>query len=182
MFDISGYSKFSIHRIQYGGGITVFYNDELTVEKVDNLSYVTAPVEILSFRIKSSVGGIFMSCLYRPPMTSISDFNELFSQNIFQNIPNNEDVLICGDFNVNIFNPLRLPCTYDFIQIFAGRGYFPVVEKPTQICLDNRVTKFSSLDQIWINFSNGCNLLSGVIDCDISDHRPSYFICKRNSS
>jgi hypothetical protein len=180
MFDLDGYKHSAIYRNQYGGGISVYYKHGINVSIIKELTYVRDTVEVLSFRANIHSQKLVFICVYRPPMNSISDFNDMFRESILSNFSYDDKVLICGDMNVNLFNPLRLRPIDEFIHNFIGYGYYPIITKPTRITEENPITKFSLLDQIWCNFSVN-DLISGVIDCELSDHLPSYFIMVTDS-
>ena len=80
-------------------------------------------------------------------------------------------VVVCGDFNLNILNPLRLTYISRFIDKMTEIGLYPVVRFPTKYNEQNQQTRFSILDLIWIsNISLVKN--SYVIPVDLTDHFP----------
>ena len=48
--------------------------------------------------------------------------------------------------------------------------------KRTRLPLENAVTKYYLLDQMWCNYYGGYDHLSGVINYDFSDNMPCYYI------
>ena len=86
--------------------------------------------------------------------------------------------IVCGDFNLNMFNPYKLASIDQYIGGFVGAGFFPVITRPTRICVTNPTTKFSLIDQIWSNFILDSNPTSGVIDLSLSDHLLCYLFLK----
>ena len=61
-------------------------------------------------------------------------------------------------------------------------SYFPVVTIPTKINNNsfNNVTGFSLIDKIWSNFKLGCSHKSGVINFQLTDHLPIFYVFKTN--
>ena len=98
-----------------------------------------------------------LSCPYRPPNENIRDFIEFLDNKIFPLIPNTLNSILCGDFNVNLYNPLHLTSIDEFVNSRSGQGYFPFIMKPTA----KSVTKYSLLNEMW---------------CNYSDHMPCYYI------
>ena len=47
--------------------------------------------------------------------------------------------------------------------------------KSARLSLENPVTKYYLLDQMWCNYSGGYDCLSDVINYDLSDHIPRYY-------
>lgn len=169
-FNIEGYKKFNIYRSKHGGGIAIYGKSHYDINIVDCLSFITDEVEILTLRVISSNDTFYFSCVYRPPSFSIDSFNDILSNNILPHFANRRTV-ICGDFNVNLFNPLNSNNVDNFISVFASFNFYPVIDQPTRFSPENVTTKFSLLDQIWLNFNPG-NINSAVVLIDISDHMP----------
>ena len=175
-FDITNYSKFSIYRNRSGGGVSLYYANSLDVCLLPNLTFINEFLEVLTVRVRRDGRDLLVTGLYRCHGQSIASFNENFEENVLTRLPLGTDTIVCGDFNVNIFNPLKLNPIYDFVQNLASFGFFPVINKATRIDLSNPITKFSLLDQIWINFSASEIVNSGVIDAGISDHLTPYLL------
>lgn len=146
---------------------------------------MTNEVESLAVRIKTNNSCCMnVICIYRPPAYSIESFNNTLEENIFPNIGVN--TVLCGDLNINLFNPLNLISIDQFVSIMMGHGFFPFINRPSRLSPNNPFTKYSLLDQIWLNFSPDYNIDSGVIMVDISDHMPvmceiKMDICKNKS-
>ena len=80
-------------------------------------------------------------------------------------------VVVCGDFNLNLFNPLNLRYITEFVENIYELGLFPVITIPTKYNPENLTTKYSLIDQIWTNIPNKVTT-SGVIRVEITDHFP----------
>ena len=80
-------------------------------------------------------------------------------------------VIVCGDFNLNLFNPLKLQYITDFVENMYELSLFPVITIPTKYNPENLITKYSLIDQIWTNIPNKVTT-SGVIPVEITDHFP----------
>ena len=83
------------------------------------------------------------------------------------NIP----VIICGDFNLNLLNPLKLGYITEFINNMLEIGMYPLIGIPTKYNPDNIITKYSILDHIWTNVPSLIPS-SYVIPLEITDHFP----------
>ena len=60
-------------------------------------------------------------------------------------------VIACGDFNLNLFNPLKLRYVTDFINGMLELSMFPAITVPTKYNPDNAITKISLIDHVWTN-------------------------------
>jgi hypothetical protein len=176
MFDIDDYSRFNIFRSPFGGGISVFCLSYLQPKLCKSLTYVGDIIEILTFTISILSAVSHVICVYRPPRNEINVFNDFFFDEIIDKLPVNAKCIICGDLNINLFNPLSLPSVANFYNGMLGLGFFPVITVPTRFSPDNSITKFSLLDHIWSNCILGCNHRSGAIDYEITDHLPVFYI------
>jgi hypothetical protein len=171
-FHLDGYKRLSVYRNNHGGGVSAYYAEWLDVCVIDHLTYIDDLVELLTFNVTMQSNKLTILCAYRPPMSDLVAFNDSFFDNILNNFPPNSKVLLCGDFNINLFNPLNLPNIAAFSSCLLSLGYFPVITKPTRFSQDNPITKYSLIDHIWSNFSLNPDHFSAIIDCEITDHLP----------
>ena len=76
-----------------------------------------------------------------------------------------------GDANLNLLNPNN----YGYIDICTRNmfesGMTPLITLPTKVNLENPITRFSILDQIWVT-SGLDGQHNFVIPLDITDHFP----------
>ena len=63
-------------------------------------------------------------------------------------------VIVCGDFNLNIFNPLKLQYITDFVKNMFELNLCPVITILTKYNPENLITKYLLIDQIWTNIPN----------------------------
>lgn len=171
-FNLNGYNKFDVYRNSHGGGVSIYAKNNFKVEVLNNLTFVSEQLEMLSLNVKYQNFEFMISCVYRPPSFSINDFNEILANNILPLVANNKSI-ICGDFNVNIFNPHNHNCINNFITTMASHNYYPIIDKPTRFSSENNLTRYSLLDHIWMNFFPLNNIHSAVVEIDISDHMPA---------
>ena len=80
-------------------------------------------------------------------------------------------VIVCGEFNLNLFNPLKLRYITDFVENMYELSLFSVIMIPTKYNPENLITKYSLIDQIWNNIPNKVTT-SGVIPVEITDRFP----------
>ena len=91
-------------------------------------------------------------------------------QNILSTINQSKiyDLMLCGDFNIDHLNKDCNNST-SFLNTMYSLSLLPIISKPTRI-IDNSAIL---IDNFFIN--EPCNLESGILISDISDHFPIFF-------
>ena len=179
-FNLEGYNNINAYRNEFGGGLKVFYDDRYRIERLDHLSFVTNIFEILSFVLIGPMTRFVILSIYRPPSSDPNMFNESLVNDILNRLSPTDNIIIIGDLNLNLYNPLRLRFIDDFVNCLLSKSFFPVINLPTRINENNVLTKFSLIDQIWTNFKAGTDHVSGVVQTSITDHYPIYYMFKTN--
>jgi len=177
-FTLENYKSLSLYRNRHGGGITVYYRDHLVIEPLPALTFVMDVVEMLSFRAHVMSQDVIFCCLYRPPAFDVDVFNDFFFDEVCCDLTQGKKLLICGDINIDLFNPHGRRDVKNFIYNCSSLGLYPLIRKPTRFSNQDNYTDctFSLIDHIWCNFSLGCDCVAGVIDGDVADHLLPYFI------
>ena len=179
-FDIAGYQQLNMYRNDHGGGIKVYCRNELKFDIIDNLSFVNAIMEILTFTLIGPNFKYIICSVYRPPRSSINLFLETFFDDIVGNFDINDKIIIVGDLNINLFNPLNMMSIENFIGNMLAFSFFPIITKHTKYNPDLNISKFSLIDHIWSNFKIGSSHLSGVVEYCQTDHYPIFYTFKQN--
>ena len=93
-----------------GGGVAIIYRSTLDIVKCDILNDFST-FESCYLKIKSHcLKNCFFACIYRPPKSkkntaSFSDFLNEFNS-FAENLHNEENILVLGDFNVHFENSI----------------------------------------------------------------------------
>ena len=138
------------------------------------MTAINSNIELLSLDVTLADRNFQMVCIYRPPRGSMLDFNDFLENHVLPFFASNEKVLLCGDININLFNPYGMTQVENYKNILLGKNFFPVIDKPTHFTPNNQTTKFSLIDHIWPNFICEPNMFSGTVDYSISDHVPIF--------
>ena len=112
--------------------------------------------------------------LYHSP-TASHVMNNMFIEYLLSSLQQlkarNIPLIVAGDLNLNLLNPLNLGYINSFVCGMLECGLVPAINIPTKVNEDNHVTRFSIIDQFWVTNSllvpNAC-----VIPVDITDHFP----------
>ena len=170
-FNLYGYKKYSLYRNRYGGGVSIYVRSSLNSKIISELSYVSDDIEILTLSVAASDTNYIVSCIYRPPSSPIDIFNMALANNVLPFV-NSKKCIMCGDFNINLYNPTNSNHVNNFISTMGGHDFYPIIDKPTRLSPNNPITKFSLLDQIWYNIKPEGSIDSAVVHIEISDHLP----------
>ena len=175
-FDIDGYKQINVYRDNYGGGIKVFYDEVFDIEVCRDLTLVNNVMDVLTFFLIGENFKYLICSVYRSTGANPFLFNEMFFNLVISKLCASDKIIITGDFNLNLFNPLKLTFVDMYLSSMLAHGYFPVITLPAKINDQNTITPFSLIDQIWVNFKIGSNHDSGVLLYSLTDHFPIYYI------
>ena len=109
-----------------GGGVLVYVNNSYECTHLNVYSkavqdlYECVSVEINIPRSKN----IVLSCIYRSPGTSIIDFSQELC-NMCSDFKT-KNVVLCGDFNINLLNIETCNQTKQFLDMLYSFGIFPL--------------------------------------------------------
>ena len=173
-FNIDGYNQLNLYRNIHGGGLKIFYNDNFRANIIAECTFVNSFIEVLTFFLIGCNFKYIICAIYRPPSSNPLLFIECLF-NILSKLPNNSKVIIIGDINLNLYNPLGLNYIEAFVNGMLEKNFYPVITRATKINQNNIITPYSLLDQIWCNFKNGSCHIAGVLKIPISDHFPVYY-------
>ena len=106
--------------------------------------------------------------MYRPPGRSVDKFNDQL-KNLLQKLEH-RNLILCGDFNINLLNTESHLGTEQFLQILNNYGAYPLITKPTRITLGSSTL----IDNIFTNLIRTSK--NGILINDISDHLPTFSV------
>ncbi len=170
LFSIPSYDFISQNRdVRRGGGLRIYYLNNLVCNKIEDLSMLSETHESLFVKISDANNLTYvLGAFYRPPSCNISSFNNYLDNVLFTDtrLMSNKCILV-GDFNIDLLKAREKQQTINFTNIMSEGGFKQLVEGPTRCELGLPKTL---LDHFWINFSAkiGCS----IRDFLISDHLP----------
>ena len=169
-FTLPGYEHINVYRNNFGGGIKILYQSKFNIEVLNDLTFVCDIMEVLTFILCGKNFRYVICSLYRPPSSNSNLFNVMLIERILSKLKTSDKIIVIGDVNLNLFNPLKLKYIDDFINNMLSMSFFPIVTLPTKYNDGNLITPFSLIDQIWSNFMPVGNCTAGV------DHYPIYYL------
>ena len=177
LYTIPGYASIYQDKIpgkKKGSGIAMYLLNSLNFSKCNEYSHITTDLESLFLTVNNENNSMttIVSTIYRPPNGDLAEFNELLG-NIMSNLNRcKKDVIIMGDFNINMFldNRKRL----GFEEVILCNGFIPTISVATHLKPN---TQFTCIDNILVNNVEHVTS-SGVLETHISHHRSPYLTYK----
>ena len=174
LFSILGFRSFNVYRTPNGGGIRLYCKNDLDVSFISEYSFVSEFCEMLTLHIGCNTIKFVLSVVYHPP-SSDHGINNMFIEQCCEKLKmlHNQGypMVACGDFNLNLLNPLKYGFISDFIDCMLEIGFYPILNIPSKYNHDNEITKYSILDQVWTTMPNKVSNTC-VFPYEITDHFP----------
>ena len=128
--EVDGYKLFRRDRYnQRGGGICVFVKSNLPVTVLNN--FIPQLTEQLWLTIKLVIFHT-LGTFYRPPKQNMDDFPNEFIEFLGEIVPQFNNVICCGDFNVD-FLQVTSGLTKKLQRSLESFGLKQLVNKPTRL-------------------------------------------------
>lgn len=174
LFQIHGFKNYDLYRSQYGGGIRMYVKNNVDIKILTDNTFVSNLYEMLSVEVMSVNSKFILCAIYHPP-TADHNINNMFNEDCCDKINTMRNtglpVVVCGDFNLNLLNPLRLNYISSFIDSMLEVGLYPGITIPTKYNSENFNTRFALIDQVWAS-SPSIMTHSYVIPVGLTDHFP----------
>ena len=159
-----------------GGGVGLLINQNLSFTKNDNLSiFIERVFESIAIDIYLGCKRVTIVSIYKPPSSpwfTNKELLDLFLSNLHKllsNAPPNTFIILDSNINIATLSPE----SQQYTNTFESSGFKNIITSPTRVTLNSS----TSIDQILTNstiYSGKC----GTINTDLSDHLPTYLICK----
>ena len=125
-------------------------------------------IETLNKKQKNMIIG----CVYKHPKHEVSNFTNNFFTLLFDKLSNeNKDIMIMGDFNINLITYNDDKNTGNFLDTMFSQSFLPYITTPTRI---TRNTK-TFINNIYYNKPLS-NIISRNLSSIISDHLIQFLI------
>ena len=178
--DIANYSFLHIDSPTNAGGTGLYLKNTLKNIprpdiKIDIPLVESCWAEIESF--PKHKPNILIGCIYRHPGADLALFTNELENVINQLNQNNMQILLLGDFNIDLMKYGQHPPTEEYLDMIHSYNLLPLITKPT------RITDHTSslIDHIYTN-SIQHNVTAGILVADVSDHLPIFCITDLNPS
>lgn len=160
--NINGYELVRRDRGSRGGGVAFYVKNSYKFDLIENdFNNSSSIAEHIWLKLKIGKSNLALGLIYRPPQNSTAEFINLLDDLLSYMIPQCENIVIIGDFNINFFN-----LNSSVLQCFNAYGFCEVLNEPTRVTCNSA----SLIDQIFVN-NTDIITNSGTINTDlISDH------------
>ena len=160
-----------------GGGLAFYVKDSLNFEYIDKFSQVREGL-FESLFIKIFINDkdfVILGNFYRVPNTNPREFNDylIYILNLLEKDTAYKcanEIILCGDFNVNFLNFNQHNQTNEMLNLFVSHSFLPLLTLPTRITHNTA----NLLDMIFTNKKQNF-YESGLLMSPISDHLPTCY-------
>ena len=157
-----------------GGGVCLFVKKSFCYETREDLSINCDATESLCLEITNEKSkNIILNLTYRLPNGDVKEFEKHLNKILSTNDILKKEVIMAGDFNMNLLDFERNKKVQHFLNIIFGHSMIPVINKPT------RLTK-NTADHIFVNSVTTTKFKTGIIKSDISNNFPIFFVADYN--
>ena len=118
---------------------------------------------------------IVLGNIYRPPMDTNENYKQFISEfaTLLAHLDRcNSDVIIGGDFNIDLLKVNDKPIVSEYLDMVISHGFFPKITLPTRLSERSGTLIDNFLCKLTHNFAH---ISAGILVCRISDHFP-YFL------
>ena len=176
LYTLPGYTAYHSLRPggRRGGGITVYVAQQYSASVMQRYTTSSPVIESLFIEVCHTAlrQSFIIASIYKPPAADCINFTEKLCNYLSNIAVKNIETVVCGDFNVDLFNVDTHAPTAEFVHKLLSLSFTPIITKPT------RVTGHSAtlIDNIFVNYSS--DYKAGIMTNDISDHFPIFIIKK----
>ena len=118
---------------QRGGGVAIYVHKKYASSLITELTVMTDYNECIFANICSRNKNIIVGTCYRPPSSNVSHFLDSLSLIVSNLNPNRSDIILSGDFNLDMLNMHVLRDSFDFYNAMNTYSLTPVIFKPSRI-------------------------------------------------
>ena len=172
--EIEGYKGYHTVRTgSRGGGVSVYVKESFKCCFNPEKSIVNEFIECCSVNIYGShiseAPSLSIIGIYRPPSTPINLFTDFLCESLL-NSTNGNPVLIGGDLNIDIIEPINPGV--DLTATFNSFNFYSLISVPTRVANNS----YSCIDHFWYNSFNVVK--SGCFETSFSDHFTIFTVLK----
>ena len=162
------------------GGLIIYLNNKFEYTIKHKLMYKTWEGQIIQVKKGEHLSKpINIGNIYRPPRDLLENYREFmkeFSSILDKLESNNNEVIITGDFNIDLLKINDKPIISEYFDLLTSHSFYPKITVPTRLTnnhgtlIDNILCKLTTTT---------LEITSGVLIKKFSDHQP-YFILLDN--
>lgn len=167
---LEGYHSMHLRRDKKrGGGVSAYIRDTIGFSGIEEFSEITNDFECLAFHTRKMT----MCVIYRPPTGNKKAFYSFLERLLTYACVCNEQCIIMGDLNIDM--NFEEAASRELKTLLSCHGCVNHILLPTRIDTNSATL----LDVCITNFCD-CDISTGVLTMDISDHFPVFFFIGPN--
>ena len=105
LYKLDGYNSLYMDKLcdkKKGSGVAIYFQENITTERIDELSFINKDIEILFVKLSLNENNIFVGIIYRPPNGDVQKFHDHFSETMSK-FNKSDKICIMDDFNITLF-------------------------------------------------------------------------------
>jgi len=158
------------------GGVGMYLNNKLDFLVLDDYALNTPLIDTLSVKINFTRQRPIIICnIYRHHSISIREFIDHFKVLMKKLESINAPIVLVGDFNINLLLT-DVKDVKDFYEETLFNGYTQAIDTFTRVTQNSA----SLIDHIYYKNISKCDLITGTLQTDISDHFSTFLMIKGN--
>ena len=184
LVSIEGYNCYHVKPTASShGGLITYVDNSFEVAVIKKIDFSTVwEGFFLELKHSSLKNKFVIGSIYKPPRNN-NNANNIYTftteiEPILQELSTaNTEVLICGDYNINLLKLAGESHLADFFDMMLAHSFYPKITLPTRV---NNSSGATLIDNIFCKLSSHTiSTTSGIILDQLSDHYP-YFVSLDN--
>jgi len=171
LYELPGYKfEYKNRRIMQRGGVAIYVRDNIHYKvRTDLNMFIEGEFEAIFLETVNIKKTTIIGEIYRPPGCNLASSLERYDE-LFSKIKHYKHIMIGMDQNVDLLKIDSHQRSMDFFNTIITNGLVPTITKPTRITATTATIK----DNIYVKYSDGIDVSSGILVNDLSDHLPVY--------
>ena len=154
-----------------GGGVSIYVKNIFIHKELHEYSCNLDHIEIVFADVVQNNKHFIIGSCYRPPShNNYSNFISSFCQKICFLTNKSDNLIICGDLNLDLLKIQSINNVSDFYENLNTLSLVPTISKPTRVSNNSYSLIYNILVSKPFNYS------SGLLSYDVSDHFPIFII------
>lgn len=176
LLEITDYNLISqSFRCTTHGGLAIYLHKNYNHKNIQIAQYSDVwESQFLEISGETLKGKLTLGNIYRPPRDNLQNYNTFINEfsNVLQQLQrSSNEVIIAGDFNIDLLNIQHKPVFQEYYDMITSHSFFPKIVFPTRLNQTNGTLIDNFLSKLSYRFSK---TTAGILTADISDHLPIF--------
>ena len=122
----------------------------------------------VEIKLENTAKNLVIGVIYRHPSSSLTDFQNQFTQTLHSSPKHKKDYILCGDYNVDVLQRHSSSAINAYVDSIYAEVCLCLIDKPTRFTPSSAIV----LDHIYADIYNR-TVAADILLYDISDHLPT---------